>query len=1093
MRTFWRFACGLLLFPAVVTYGQTPVQFVENRNQWPADIDFVANVPGGRMAVAATSLRYTFLDYQTLEDIHHQAHEPDGLSDATRDIRGHAVFVDFVGANSDARPTGWGRSDAYRNYYLGNDRSRWAERAYAFTGVMYESIYPGVDLKVYAYDQHVKYDFIVAPGANPAVIASIYTGADELVLDNGDLAIHTSLGDIIEKKPVAWQWIDGKQVDVPCSFQLDGNRVSFGFPEGFDACYELLIDPLLIFSTFSGSTADNWGSTATPGERGVLYSAGVTSEVDGGRFPASPGAYQQSTAGLYDIGILKYDSTGAQLLHATYLGGSANESPHSLIVNAANELLLLGTTSSSDFPITDGAFQDTFRGGVAVPNMIGYPYAAGCDMFISRFSMDGAALLGSTFVGGSGNDGINPPGGFLTRNYGDQLRGDIITDEANNIYVSSVTSSANFPVAQSFGMTYSGGETDAVIFKMSPDLSSMVWSGMIGGSASDAAYSIKIGTDESVFAAGGTISANFPTTVGSYQTGHKGDVDGWIARIAADGSSILNGTLTGTAGYNQVYFLDLNDTGEVYVYGQTTGTFPITPGIYHNPNSGQFIQKFTHELDELIFSTVFGAGRGVPDISPTAFLVNDCNNLYVAGWGGRINREAGYWQSGTTGMTTTPDAFQLTTQGSDFYFLVLTDDAKERLYATYLGGNQSSTHVDGGTSRFDKSGIVYHSVCSGCRFYNEANRPTSDFPTTTGAWSQVNRSPNCNNAAFKFDLSTLKARLRTNSELRDQPGLRVVCIPDRLGFENFSTGGELYYWDFGDGTTEVRNDTAFITHQYKSPGQYMVTLSAVDHGTCQVVDQTSVLVTVHQARSFVQEDTDMCFGDSYRLQSGGGVAYWWRSADGSFTSGEATPLISPQDTATYYITLEEANGCIRKDTVQVNVVPAINPQFEWTKISNCTGRPQISVRNATDSLDSGDSWFFDFGDGTVSDSDIIAHAFDSDGVFDVRIITRREFCVFEKSVAIPVFEIFIPNVITPALQGHNDVFTIRFGQTDGLTPGSFGHRVSLSIYNRWGEQVYHSNDYQYDWSGTGLAAGTYFYEAAIEGHATCKSWVQLIK
>src|SRR5690606_23183125 len=242
------------------------------------------------------------------------------------------------------------------------------------------------------------------------------------------------------------------------------------------------------------------------------------------------------------------------------------------------------------------------------------------------------------------------------------------------------------------------------------------------------------------------------------------------------------------------------------------GQFPVTPGVYHNPNSGQFIQKFSHTLDALIFSTVFGAGRGVPDISPTAFLVSECNNLYVAGWGGRINAELNYWNSGTSGMTTTPDAFQSTTSGSDFYFLVLTDDARERLYATFFGGSQSVTHVDGGTSRFDKNGIVYHSVCAGCSAYNLAGRATSDFPSTPGAWSEVNRSINCNNAAFKFDLSTLKARIRTNSEKRDAPGLKVVCLPEPLGFENLSTGGQTFHWDFGDGETAVRTDTAFVTH-----------------------------------------------------------------------------------------------------------------------------------------------------------------------------------------------------------------------------------------------------------------------------------------
>src|SRR5690606_2183973 len=125
----------------------------------------------------------------------------------------------------------------------------------------------------------------------------------------------------------------------------------------------------------------------------------------------------------------------------------------------------------------------------------------------------------------------------------------------------------------------------------------------------------------------------------------------------------------------------------------------------------------------------------------------------------------------------------------------------------------------------------------------------------------------------------------------------------------------------------------------------------------------------------------------------------------------AMPVVSPRDTTTYYIKLQEANGCVRKDTISLNVIPAINPQFEWTRISDCTGRPRISVSNTTDSLQHDDTWYFDFGDGTVSDSDYVTHTFESDGVFDVRVVTHREFCVLERTIAIPVFEVFIPNVI----------------------------------------------------------------------------------
>jgi hypothetical protein len=1089
----FQFLCsGLFLLCALTVEAQAPVSFIENKNQWPEDVQFVCTFPGGRMALGPGSFKYVFVDHDKLASLHHQSHEPDGLAGADELIRAHAVFADFANANKDATPMPFGQSEEYHNYFIGNDPSKWASRAYGYEGVFYESFYPGIDLKVYAAGENVKYDLIVAPGGNPAQIHVVYHGADEIALDNGNLYLYTSLGNIIEKRPEAWQLIDGKKIPVACHFALENNELHFVFPDGFDPCYELVIDPLLIFSTFSGSTADNWGSTATPGEHGNLYSSGVTNVSDGGRFPATAGAYQTSSAGLYDIGILKYDSLGSKLLFATYLGGSNSESPHSLVMNNADELVLLGTTSSVDFPSTEGAYDNSFNGGTNTSHVVNY--SSGSDIVISRFSKDGTQLLASTYFGGSLNDGLNVTGGTLTRNYGDQLRGDIITDEERNVYVSTVTSSTNiFDVPSGFQSTYQGGQTDALVFKMDPDLSEIIWGTYIGGSAADASYTVKLDHDKNIVLAGGTSSNNFPVTAGSYQETFGGIVDGWIAKISSDGSAILAATYTGTVDYNQIYFLDMNSDEEIYVYGQTSGNFPITPGVYSNARSGQFIQKFNKDLDSLQFSTVFGAGRGIPDISPTAFLVNDCNNLYMAGWGGRVNQETNFWNSGTTGMTTTPDAFQLTTAGSDFYFIVLTDDARERLYATFLGGTQSSTHVDGGTSRFDKGGIVYHSVCSGCKYFNNANKPTSDFPTTPGAWSRVNRSGNCNNAAFKFDLSSLKARLRTNSVKRDMPGIKLVCIPDPIGFENLSTGGEIFNWNFGDGTSVSKTDTAFITHEYKNTGQYLVTLEAIDQGTCQVVDRTSVTVTVNQAHGVIQDDDDMCFGDSYELQAGGGTSYLWTSVDGSFVSAEPKPVVAPKDTAVYYVTLQEENGCVKKDTVQLNVVPGITPQFEWNKLPDCVARPEISVRDMTDSLKSGDVIFFDFGDGTVSDSPEGQHYFEQDGVYDIRIVTRREFCVYEKSVSIPVFEMYIPNVITPGVPEYNDVFTIRYGRVDGVTPASYGYRVSLVIYNRWGHPVFESDDYQYDWSGEGLAGGTYYYEVTVEGHATCKSWLQLVK
>lgn len=792
---------SIAIFAVTGGWAQNPeLKFIENKSQWPGHIDFAARTPGGRLMLSPGQFSLYLFNQQDDHAHDHmdlQVNESDGR--AKNMIDAHHVRITFPGSNTASRPIPSVKAKEYYNFFLGNDQSRWATRAKAWHNIVYPDIYEGVDLRITSVQANLKYDFIVKPDANTNSIQIQIEGADELRLENGNVFIGTSVGELIEKKPFTYQIIDGVVCEVRSEYMLEDNVLRFYFPDGYDSCYELVIDPLLIFSTYSGSTADNWGSTATPGERGTLYSAGITNHREvAGTFPATSGAFQTSYGGEYDVAILKYDSTGSQLLYASYLGGSSNETPHSLVVDYNEDLIVLGTTSSSDFPVTANAFIQTFVGGPFTDSNVIEEYPNGADIFVARISSAGDELKASTFLGGSENDGLNEISGPLTRNYGDEMRGDVITDSLGNVYISSVTSSDDFPAINSFSTVYRGGSTDAVLVKFDPMLENIVWSAFLGGDSVDTSHTLKIDSRKSIYIAGGTTSSDFPVTTDAYQPLLKGGVDGWIARIDPDGDAIMSATFTGTSDFDQVYFIDLDREGAVYVYGQTNGNFPVTPGVYSNPNSGQFVQKLSGDLKKLEFSTVFGSGIGIPNISPTAFLVNDCNNLYMSGWGGLINRGPNFWNgSTTTGMPVTDDALQKTTSGSDFYFLVLTADASELLYATFLGGTQSRTHVDGGTSRFDKSGIVYHAVCSGCAALNATNGPTSDFPTTPGAWSRTNNSPNCNNAAFKFDLSSLRARLQTNSVAFDAPGLNQICFPDSIRFQNFSTGGEFYEWDLG--------------------------------------------------------------------------------------------------------------------------------------------------------------------------------------------------------------------------------------------------------------------------------------------------------
>lgn len=1093
-RTVTERFCLIIFFLSAylsASAGPPSVIFIENKCQWPETVHFSARVPGGVMQLNAGGFFYSFIDEQKIEEYHHQGHEGMDESgqpgDLDQMIDGHRVRVTFAGANLDSKPIPFGRRPEYYNYFLGRDASTWASNAGAYEGAVYPQYYRGIDLKVYSAGDNVKYDFYLEAGADPDQISFSYEGADRVELADGDLVIKASRFSFREKKPLAYQWIDGSQVYLPCEYRIEKGRVRFYFPDSYDACYPLVIDPLLIFSTYSGSTADNWGSTATPGEHGTLYSSGVTNHNNTGFFPATPGAFQTAYGGLYDVAILKYDSTGRQLLYASYLGGSGSESPHSLVMNVQNELLVLGTTGSTDFPTSATAFDRSFNGGTGDNNVI--LYGTGSDIFVARISQDGGELLSGTYLGGSANDGMNPTGSPLIRNYGDQLRGDIIPDADGNILVSTVTASSNFPVSGSFNTTYRGGISDALVLKLKGDLSQIMWGAFLGGSSSDACHSIKLDEAGNIFVAGGTSSSNFLSVPGGYQTGTAGGVDGWIAKIKPDGTQLLATTQTGTVGFDQVYFIDIDSDGNVYAYGQTNSiAFPVQPSsVFRVEQSGQFLQKFNSNLTGLLLSTVFGSGTPVPNISPTAFLVNDCNNIYMTGWGGQLNSRQGFWNSSTIGMPITPDAFQHTTSGSDFYFIVLTDNATELLYATYMGGTQSRTHVDGGTSRFDKGGVVYHSVCSGCSALNASGAASSDFPTTPGAWSKTNNSINCNNAAFKFDLSSLKARIQTNNIELNSPGFNRVCLPDPIVFQNKSTGGKIHEWDFGDGTALVKQDTTFITHFYKNPGTYRIKLRILDNGTCIGKDSTFTNVLVWEPLGFAGDDMEMCFNAGTRLIAGGGVEYRWRSEDKRFTSTEATPRVNPTEDTRYFVTITDVNGCVTRDTIDLRVIPGIDLKFDIQKVYDCFSRPEVLVKNLTDP---GETVFFDFGDGNTSDLDEDQHAYQQDGIYSIRLVGQREACVYDNRIDLPVFELLVPNVITPDEFLENNTFKILYG---GRKLSESSLKAHFVVYNRWGNKVFESKDYRDDWNGSNVEAGVYYYDLTVEGEASCRGWVQVIK
>jgi hypothetical protein len=383
------------------------------------------------------------------------------------------------------RSEGIGVQQGAYNYFIGNDKSTWASNAHAFSAVVQEDLYPGVDLRFRRGGEVLKYDLIVAAGSDPGVVHFTYEGAGKMELRNGILVVKTSLGDMQEAVPLAYQMRDGREVPVECRYSLKGNEVGFNLG-AYDPALELVIDPVLSFASYSGSTTDNFGYSATFDQQGFLYSG---SSAFGQGYPTTTGAYDVTwnggvgggTTGT-DIALSKWDTTGHFLIWSTFLGGSGDDLPHSLIVNDANELIVLGTTGSANFPTTTGALQSAFGGGTAFsPQGIGTTYPNGTDMIVSRLSASGAQLLASTYVGGSANDGINSAVA-LKYNYADEMRGEVEVTATGNILVASCTQSTNFPVtAGAYQMAIGGGTHDAVLFEFDPSLSTLVWSTYFGG------------------------------------------------------------------------------------------------------------------------------------------------------------------------------------------------------------------------------------------------------------------------------------------------------------------------------------------------------------------------------------------------------------------------------------------------------------------------------------------------------------------------------------------------------------------------------------------------------------------------------------
>ncbi len=992
------------------------IEFVENKGQWGKNIQFQTRAGAGAFFIednGFTVLMHNDDDVKAIGSVMH-GHSIKELAksgtavaakilpvDEKLIMRSHAYKVKFEGANfSKGIPDK--QLQGVNNYFIGNDPSVWASDCKLYKGITYKDVYPKIDLRYYSDGAgRLKYDLIVHPGANPSAIAMRYDGVNKLSVKNKELLIGTSVGEVKELYPYSYQVVEAKRKEVDVRYDIKGNLVRFNIT-GYDPTTTLVIDPTVVFASFTGSTADNWGFTATYGADGSFYAGGI---AFANGYPVSTGAFQTvfgggmaegSNSTGYDIAIIKLTSNGSNRVYATYIGGSKNEQPHSMIVDPTGNLIIAGRTISSNYP--------------AVTN---FGVRGDWDIVVTKLNSTGSALIGSVKIGGKDADGVNirPKSSTPTqnevlltrRNYGDDARSEIILDAAGNIYVASCSRSDDFPTPGGVQTTFGGGNQDGVLLKFNPNLSSLIFSTYLGGNGVDACFVLAIEPNtNNIFVAGATGSPDFPgTQPGVYQQGYQGgQCDGFVATFNNSGTALIRSSYVGTSGHDLVYGIQFDKLGFPYIMGTTTGSWPVLNAAYSVPNSKQFISKLQPDLSQFIYSTVFGTGSLQPNISPVAFLVDRCENVYVSGWGGGINVDQGYSTGNTVGMPTTADAIKPNSdaKGAEMYFFVLEKNATKILYGTFFGQNDNpgiqstGEHVDGGTSRFDQNGIIYQAICANCIGHPQR------YPTTAGAWAETNGSSVCNELALKIemDFTGVAGSIRSTIDGVDYDS--SGCIDLTVQFSDTLLKAKSYLWLFGDGSPQVRTTVPTISHTYTQTGIYTVRLISVDSTTCNIQD--TVYATIKAGNNPVSPDflprkLGSCNSLTFSFQNlstatvptFGTQSFLWDFGDGSpkIRMGKDSIVHTFASAGTYRVTLrvDDTTFCNSpKDTIKtLRISPNVSARFV-TPPFGCVPYNAAFTNNSLGGL----NFLWDFGDGSTSTLDNPTHFYPIAGTYLVTLI-----------------------------------------------------------------------------------------------------------
>jgi hypothetical protein len=592
-----------------------------------------------------------------------------------------------------AQPNGRENLAGRSHYLVGTDRDDWIQGARHFGRIFYRDVYPGIDM-VFFFDKgdHLTYEFLVAPGADPTQIALRYTSVEGVEAGGpAVMQVNTGLGVLTDGELVTYQVVDGQRQRVASGFRKLGNA-SYGVEilEPYDTLRPLVIDPTLEFSSYWGD-GGAVNRTVVLDKEGNIYMSGGTSSVT---WPSTAGAYDTSHYGpgptgftWPDVTAAKFDPSG-NVIWSTFIGGPNEEYAYVSAVNSSGELYLSGRAGDG-FPTTPGAFDETFNGGI--PNgQIHSP----SDAFVAKLSANGDQLLYSTYIGGSGNENGRAihllPSGELLVGGGNTQSKDLPTT----------------PGAYKPNLT---GAKDNWVARVSTDGSSLGFLTYFGPGNDPGGYEtlFALGTDSSgnIWIGGTTSGDDLVATADAFQPNHGGGrSEAYIAKLSADGESLMYFSWLGGSGFEEIETEGVSDTaGNFYVAGSTSSTdFPVTPGAFQTTLKGGggtfdgdgWVAKIDTD-GKLVFATLFGGSRQGSEgfFGP---VVDGAGNVYVTG----------RFRSDDCPVTT--DAFQpekadAGNNTQDAFLAVFSPDGRNLLYGSYFGGTGTDhgrhlgIHPDGST------------------------------------------------------------------------------------------------------------------------------------------------------------------------------------------------------------------------------------------------------------------------------------------------------------------------------------------------------------------------------------------------------------